>query len=161
MKSEGMKFIVMQQYHQLSNAEYNKVFNSWWRFHQILMKFDAKFHQNFQRSNFATFWWCKMLLLVFLCFDFCKLWRAMILFFSNAQVFFNLDSVAVWGGGGLEHRPEILDVHEATLAVLIPDLKRDLKTSSNRWQEELYTNYRQTVTLIHYSCLVDSVHTCP
>jgi hypothetical protein len=75
-------------------------------------------------------------------------------------VFFNLDRVAVWGGA-LQRRPEILDAREATLAVLIPDLKRDLKTSSNRWQEELYTDYRQTVTLIRYSCLADSVHTCP
>jgi hypothetical protein len=40
-------------------------------------------------------------------------------------VFFNLDGVVVWGGS-LERQPEILDAHEATLAVLIPDLKQDL-----------------------------------
>jgi hypothetical protein len=42
----------------------------------------------------------------------------------------------IWGGD-LEHWPEIVDTHEATLIVLIPDLKQDLKTSNNRWQEEL------------------------
>jgi hypothetical protein len=145
MKSEGMKFILMQQYHQLSKAEHNKVFNSWWRFHQILMKFDAKFHQILQRSNFAKFWWCKMLLFAFSLFWFLQVMESGDFIFQQRSVcwvFFNLDSVAVWGGG-LERQPEILDAHEATLAVLIPDLKQDLKTSSNRWHEELHTDYRQ------------------
>jgi hypothetical protein len=88
--------------------------------------------------------------LFFLCFDFCKLWRAVILFFSNAQC---VGCSSIWiellfEEAALSAQPEILDAHEAKLAVLIPNLKRDLKTSSNRWQEELCTDYRQTVTLI-------------
>jgi len=158
MKSEGMKFTLMQQYHQLSNAEHNKVFNSWWRFNLM-----QNFIKIFKDTNFATFWWCKILLFYFSLFRFLQVMESGDFIFQQRSVcwvFFNLDRVAVWGGG-LERRPEILDAHEAKLAVLIPNLKRDLKTSSNRWQEELCTDYRQTVTLIRYSCLANSVHTCP
>ncbi len=104
----------------------------------------SRTQQSFQQlmgisSNFNEIW-CKICkdqilqhfadtkyyYLFFLCFDFCKSWRDFIFQQRSAcWVFFNLDGVVVWGGS-LERQPEILDAHEATLAVLIPDLKQDL-----------------------------------
>jgi hypothetical protein len=92
---------------------------------------------NYQKQNTTKFsivdgdgkGWCEMLLFVFSLFWFLQVRENSDFIFQQrlvCRVFFNLDSVIVWGGD-LECWPKILNAHEATLVVLIPNLNGILR----------------------------------